>query len=104
MAQKPTISIVDTGRGQADADRNSHDRDPTVREALGAGLARAQDRRMPVHIDYRRLATFNVSSPSRHAIRTTEQFRLIKQAVLQQCARAREAGAPFAQVIMVTST
>src|SRR5262249_5617258 len=104
MAPKPTISIVDTGKRQVEADRNSRDRDATVREQSGGGWEWAQDRRMPVHIDYRRLATFNVFSPAHHANRTTEEFRLIKQAVLQRCTRARETGAPFAQVIMVTST
>jgi protein-tyrosine kinase len=58
----------------------------------------------PVEIDARRLARAGVFTPDSNVNRTTEEFRLIKRAVLERVDQATAEGAANANLVMVTST
>lgn len=55
-------------------------------------------------LPWRRLNQVGIFSPATHANRTTEEIRLVKQAVVQRAADATRAGLPTAPLMMVTST
>ena len=57
-----------------------------------------------VEIDARRLARAGVFTPGSTVNRTTEEFRLIKRAVLERVDKARAEGVANANLVMVTST
>lgn len=71
--------------------------DPTARRPLPGHCAGR------VEIDLKRLPKIGVVSPVYTNNRTTEEFRLIKHAVLQRVARAGESGFANARLVMVTS-
>jgi exopolysaccharide/PEP-CTERM locus tyrosine autokinase len=57
-----------------------------------------------VEIDPRRLARAGMFTPGSSVNRTTEEFRLIKRAVLERVDKARAEGVANANLVMVTST
>jgi protein-tyrosine kinase len=57
-----------------------------------------------VEIDSRRLARAGIFTPGSTVNRTTEEFRLIKRAVLERADKARAEGVANANLVMVTST
>jgi protein-tyrosine kinase len=57
-----------------------------------------------VEIDPAALARAGLFTPDSTVNRTTEEFRLIKRAVLERAARAQADGAPNANLVMITST
>ena len=57
-----------------------------------------------VEIDARRLARAGMFTPGSNVNRTTEEFRLIKRALLERIDKARAEGAANANLVMVTST
>ena len=57
-----------------------------------------------VEIDARRLARAGMFTPGSSVNRTTEEFRLIKRAVLERADKARGEGVANANLVMVTST
>ena len=57
-----------------------------------------------VEIDARRLARAAMFTPGSNVNRTTEEFRLIKRALLERIDKARAEGAANANLVMVTST
>jgi exopolysaccharide/PEP-CTERM locus tyrosine autokinase len=57
-----------------------------------------------VEIDARRLARAGIFTPGSNVNRTTEEFRLIKRALLERIDKARAEGAANANLVMVTST
>jgi protein-tyrosine kinase len=57
-----------------------------------------------VDIDARRLARGGMFTPGTTVNRTTEEFRLIKRAVLERADKARAEGVANANLVMVTST
>ena len=57
-----------------------------------------------VEIDATRLARGGMFAPGSSVNRTTEEFRLIKRAVLERADKARAEGAANANLVMVTST
>ena len=57
-----------------------------------------------VDIDARRLARAGMFTPGTTVNRTTEEFRLIKRAVLERADKARAEGVANANLVMVTST
>jgi protein-tyrosine kinase len=63
-----------------------------------------QQSRKKIQINFQRLESFGVFSPNQGPNRTTEEFRLIKRAVLQNVAQARQEGAKNPNLIMVTSS
>ena len=60
--------------------------------------------RSRIEIDSRRLARAGMFTPGSTVNRTTEEFRLIKRAVLERADRARADGVANANLVMVTST
>lgn len=57
-----------------------------------------------IRLDTRRLSASGIFSPATHANRTTEEIRLVKQAMIQRQSEASGAGLPNAALAMVTST
>jgi protein-tyrosine kinase len=57
-----------------------------------------------IEIDARRLARAGMFTPGSNVNRTTEEFRLIKRALLERIDKARAEGAVNANLVMVTST
>jgi protein-tyrosine kinase len=57
-----------------------------------------------VEIDARRLARAGMFTPGSAVNRTTEEFRLVKRAVLERADKARAEGVANANLVMVTST
>ena len=57
-----------------------------------------------VEIDVRRLARAGMFAPGSTVNRTTEEFRLIKRAVLERADKAQAEGVANANLVMVTST
>ena len=57
-----------------------------------------------IEIDARRLARAGMFTPGSTVNRTTEEFRLIKRAVLERMDKARAEGVANANLVMVTST
>ena len=57
-----------------------------------------------LEIDSARLARAGIFTPDSTLNRTTEEFRLIKRAVLERAAKARADGVANAHLVMVTST
>jgi len=84
---------------------------PRSRPALGRpepAPPRSRPARDPttsrVEIDSRRLARAGMFTPGSTVNRTTEEFRLIKRAVLERADKARAEGIANANLVMVTST
>ena len=57
-----------------------------------------------IQVNFRRLESFGIFSPSQGHNRTTEEFRLIKRSVLLNVAQARQEGSKNPNLIMVTSS
>jgi protein-tyrosine kinase len=76
------------------AETTSDDRDQTP-------VKQAQKK---IQVNYQRLESFGIFSPNQGPNRTTEEFRLIKRAVLLNVAQARQEGAKNPNLIMVTSS
>jgi receptor protein-tyrosine kinase len=105
MARQWKPSMVERAAERLEEPGSAHDtsRQPSADPGTGS-------RRRPIaaaarmRVDPHRLAKAGIYSPTMAANRTTEEFRLIKQGVLQRVAKASETGMGSANVIMVTST
>jgi receptor protein-tyrosine kinase len=68
------------------------------------GRSAGQPTTSRVEIDVRRLARAGMFAPGSTVNRTTEEFRLIKRAVLERTDKAQAEGVANANLVMVTST
>ena len=93
----PVLPFEPAGQGGSPASGRAEPTRPRRRVARDPS-------RSPVEIDPRRLSRAGMFTPGSTVNRTTEEFRLIKRAVLERSDRARAEAVANANLVMVTST
>jgi receptor protein-tyrosine kinase len=111
VVERAIAKMSALGRGARARPADSHPEPAGLRGRPAPGRAEpARPRSRPaaptsrVEIDSRRLARAGMFTPGSTVNRTTEEFRLIKRAILERADKARAEGVANANLVMVTST
>ena len=101
LASDRSASVVERAIAKASAASGYEQPQPQPQGPLKPERARSKPR---LQIDPALLARAGIFAPDSTVNRTTEEFRLIKRAVLERAGRARADGAANAHLVMITST